>query len=78
MNANNTYNSGDSKHNTYFTHHLWCFEHAWRLEVSAVKKKKVKIAGELFNSIKNNQHLILPVSFEIQYNYVYHRFVLIT
>ena len=61
-----------------FTHHLWCFEHAWRLEVSAVKKKKVKIAGELFNSIKNNQHLILPVSFEIQYNYVYHRFVLIT
>ena len=61
-NANNSYNSGDAKHNT---HHLWCFDHAWRLEVSAVKNKKVKIAGELFNSIKNNQHLILSVSFEI-------------
>ena len=49
-----------------FTHHSWCFEHAWRLEVSAVKKKKFKIPGGLFNSIKNNQHLILSVTFEIQ------------
>ena len=36
-----------------FTRHSWCFEYAWRLEVSAVKKKKVKIAGGLFNSITN-------------------------
>ena len=48
-----------------FTHYSWCFEHAWRLEVSAVKKNKFKIAGGLFNSIKNNQHLILSVTFEI-------------
>ena len=41
MNANNTYNSGDAKHNTDFTHDSWCFEHAWRREVSAVKKKQV-------------------------------------
>ena len=66
MNANNTYISGDAKHNTNFAHHSWCFEHAWRLEVSAVKKKKFKIPGGLFNSIKNNQHLILSVTFEIQ------------
>ena len=49
-----------------FTHHSGCFEHAWTLEVSAVKKKKFKIAGGLFNSIKNNQHLIVSVTFEIQ------------
>ena len=49
-----------------FTHHSWCFEHAWTLEVSAVKKKKFKIAGGSFNSIKNNQHLIVSVTFEIQ------------
>ena len=49
-----------------FTHHSLCFEHAWTLEVSAVKKKKFKIAGGLFNSIKNNQHLIVSVTFEIQ------------
>ena len=48
-----------------FTHHSWCFEHAWRLEVSAVQKK-FKIADGLFNCIKNNQHLILSVTFEIQ------------
>ena len=66
MNANNTYISGDAKRNTNFTHHSWCFERAWRLEVSAVKKNKFKIAGGLFNSIKNNQHLILSVTFEIQ------------
>ena len=42
MNANDTYNSGDAKHNTNFTHHLWWFEHAWRLEVSAVKKQVLK------------------------------------
>ena len=35
------------------THHLWCFEHVCRLEVRAVKKK-FKIAGGLFNCIKNN------------------------
>ena len=53
MNANNTYNSGDAKHNTNFTHDSWCFEHAWRREVGAVKKKnKFKIADGLFNSIK--------------------------
>ena len=45
-----------------FTHHLWCFERAWRLEVSAVKKQK----GGLFNSIKNNQHLVISVTSEIQ------------
>ena len=44
----------------FFTHHLWCFEHAWRLEVSAVKKQnKFKIVGGLFNSLKNNQNLII-------------------
>ena len=50
-----------------FTHHSWCFEHEWRLgSKRSKKKKKFKIAGGLFNSIKNNQHLILSVTFEIQ------------
>ena len=66
MNANNSYNSGDAKQNTNFYAPFMVFEHAWRLEVSAVKKKKFKIAGGLFNSIKNKQHLILSVTFEIQ------------
>ena len=30
------------------------------------KKNKFKIAGGLFNSVKNNQHLIISVTFEIQ------------
>ena len=49
MNANNTYNSDDAKHN-----HLWCFEHAWRPESKRIKRNKFKIAGGLFNSVKNN------------------------
>ena len=65
MNANNTYSSGDENTTLIFTHHLWCIEHAWRLEVSVVKNK-FKIAGGLFNSIKNNQHLIISVTCEIQ------------
>ena len=48
-----------------FTHHSWCFEHAWRLEVSAVKNK-FKMAGGLFKGVKNNQHLNIFVKFEIQ------------
>ena len=67
MNANNTYNSGDAKHNTNFTHDSWCFEHAWRREVGAVKKKKsLKQQMDCSTVSKNNQHLILSVTIEIQ------------
>ena len=69
MNANNTYNSGDAKHDTNFYAPFMhvVVEHAQRLEVVAVKKKnKFKIAGGLCNSMKNNQHLIISVTFEIQ------------
>ena len=36
-----------------------------RLEVSAVKNK-FKMASGLFKGVKNNQHLIIFVKFEIQ------------
>ena len=36
------------------------------LKSKRIKKNKFKIAGGLFNTVKNNQHLILSVTFEIQ------------
>ena len=35
------------------------------LKSKRIKKNKFKIAGGLFNTVKNNQHLILSVTFEI-------------
>ena len=45
MNANNTYNSGDAKHDTNFYAPFMhvVVEHAQRLEVVAVKKKKTSL-----------------------------------
>ena len=36
------------------------------LKSKRIKKNKFKIAGGLFSTVKNNQHLILSVTFEIQ------------
>ena len=35
------------------------------LKSKRIKKNKFKIAGGLFKRVKNNQHLILSVTFEI-------------
>jgi len=35
------------------------------LKSKRIKKNKFKMAGGLFNSVKNNQNLILSITFEI-------------